>query len=291
MSHEQWGAGLDVKVRGTWNLHHSVSAQALDFFVMFSSTAGTCGNTAQANYAAANTFVDAFAQYRHQYGLPASTLVLGAVEKVGLLSRDPKLVQYCKNNGIYMLKEAEVLDALRRCIRQPFLPSPDASKAQWSIPLVTGLGDTGPPSGLEKHQIWLRDTRFISYFNLQPLSPQADGSALNSQIRELANQIQRDPSILLLPETEVAVAKELAATITQHLPSSQVSEESLTIDSLMAIELRNWLRRNVGVEVPMAEMSKARTVGRLSSLTIEHLKVKHSVGEPSDTPASAAPGA
>lgn len=89
----------------------------------------------------------------------------------------------------------------------------------------------------------------------------------------------------------MAVAKQLAALITQHLPGSQVSEESLTIDSLMAIELRNWLRRNLGLEVAMAEMSKARTVGSLASLTIEHLKVKHNVGESSDAPASVESGA
>lgn len=178
-----------MKVRGTWNLHHSVSAQALDFFVLFSSTAGICGNTAQANYAAANTFVDAFAQHRRQCGLPASSLALGAVEEVGLVSRDPKLVQYFKNNRVYMLKEAEVLDALRRCIQQPCMSSPDASMAQWSVPLVTGHGDTGPAAGLEERQLWLRDTRFISYSNLQSLSAQVDGTAMNSQVREMINQI------------------------------------------------------------------------------------------------------
>ena len=118
MSFEKWVASLSPKVQGAWNLHHSVSTQALDFFVLFSSTAGICGNMGQANYAAANTFLDAFAQYRRQCGLPASVLALGAVADVGVVSREPKLVQYFEANGVYMLSEAEVLGALHRCIQQ-----------------------------------------------------------------------------------------------------------------------------------------------------------------------------
>lgn len=283
MSFEKWVASLSPKVQGAWNLHHSVSTQALDFFVLFSSTAGICGNMGQANYAAANTFLDAFAQYRRQCGLPASVLALGAVADVGVVSRDPKLVQYFEANGVYMLSEAEVLGALHRCIQQSCQFNPDEGQPQWSAPLVTGLGHTKPVLELGGSQLWHQDARFRSYSNLESLSVQAE-SAMNSKLRELINQIERDPSILLLSETEVVLAGEFAACITQHQPGSQVSDNelSLTIDSLMAIEVRNWLRRNLGLEMAMAEISKARTVGSLISLTIERLKAKYNVAESQD---------
>lgn len=56
---------------------------ALDFFVCFSSTASLLGNVAQANYAAANAFLDAFAAYRQAQKLPALTINWSAWSEVG----------------------------------------------------------------------------------------------------------------------------------------------------------------------------------------------------------------
>ncbi|WP_424888923.1 SDR family NAD(P)-dependent oxidoreductase [Streptomyces sp. XH2] len=57
-------AVLDPKVRGVLHLDAATRALALDFFVVFSSVAGVYGNPGQADYAAANAFLDAFAQHR-----------------------------------------------------------------------------------------------------------------------------------------------------------------------------------------------------------------------------------
>ncbi|KAM4058125.1 KR domain-containing protein [Hirsutella rhossiliensis] len=74
MSYDEWTASTAPKVRGTWNLHNaSLSAKTdLDFFTMFSSVSGIVGQAGQANYASGNSFLDAFAQYRNDLGLPAS---------------------------------------------------------------------------------------------------------------------------------------------------------------------------------------------------------------------------
>ncbi|MEV4922760.1 SDR family NAD(P)-dependent oxidoreductase [Streptomyces roseoverticillatus] len=57
-------AVLEPKVRGVLNLDAATRALALDFFVVFSSVAGVYGNPGQADYAAANAFLDAFAHHR-----------------------------------------------------------------------------------------------------------------------------------------------------------------------------------------------------------------------------------
>lgn len=81
MTPDEFRQPIVPKVAGTWNLHQASPEQpkSLDFFTLLSSVSGLVGQLGQANYAAGNTFLDSFAAYRLQQGLPACSINLGPI--------------------------------------------------------------------------------------------------------------------------------------------------------------------------------------------------------------------
>ncbi|KAJ2967316.1 hypothetical protein NQ176_g9719 [Zarea fungicola] len=102
-------------------------------------------------------------------------------------------------------------------------------------------------------------------------------------------QIEENPAILNQPETELVVCREIARLMTGYLGGSgsgagdeEISDEdigNIAIDSLMAIEIKDWVRGNMNLDVSMDQTSRSRTSGELASHTVERLKVKYGLIE------------
>ncbi|TQN67910.1 Highly reducing polyketide synthase gloL [Colletotrichum shisoi] len=161
-----WETATSPKIRGTWNLHRLLPSD-LDFFVLFGSTSGIHGYPGQANYAAANTFLDAFAQYRRRQGLSCSVLDLGGVEDVGYVSRTREVEDAMKKAGSKLLSESDMLRGLQLAMAQS--PSSDAGLESavagpgFGGQVVIGLDCSIPLDDVNSRVVWKQDPRMVLY--------------------------------------------------------------------------------------------------------------------------------
>ncbi|XP_072269507.1 phthioceranic/hydroxyphthioceranic acid synthase-like [Pyxicephalus adspersus] len=106
---------LSPKIDGVVNLHHATINHKLDFFVCYSSVASLVGSSGQANYAAANSFLDIFCQYRRNLGLPAHSINWGALN-IGLLLNKQQVHDILKNKGLLLLNVPEIHANLKKSL-------------------------------------------------------------------------------------------------------------------------------------------------------------------------------
>ncbi|PLB44091.1 KR-domain-containing protein [Aspergillus steynii IBT 23096] len=243
MSFDSWTAATEAKVQGTWNLHHALKDQPLDFFVLLSSIYGVQGNPKQANYAAASTFLDSFVQFRQRQGLPASVIDLGVMQDIGFVSQHPAILENLRRAGARLICENDFFGSLQLAIRassEPAPAPPSLSTSYASIPLDArglGLKVQGTSQGGDNTQD----------------APRDDGDVL----RRLVENAKRDPSAL---DDETAVAQVFASHVVECLKTLLIFGDNsdldlnlglaeLGVDSLIAIELQSWWIQNFAAHV------------------------------------------
>lgn len=117
------------KVLGSWNLHRATSEQPLDWFCLFSSGAALLGSPGQGAYAAANSWVDAFAHWRCAQGLPANAIAWGAWGEVGRATfrAEGGEIMITPDEGAYafemLLRHARTYTGYVPIIGAPWLPA------------------------------------------------------------------------------------------------------------------------------------------------------------------------
>ncbi|WP_218775870.1 SDR family NAD(P)-dependent oxidoreductase, partial [Streptomyces sp. 13-12-16] len=126
LSPERFDGVLRPKVDGAWNLHELTRDLDLDAFVLFSSVVGVLGSPGQANYAAANAFLDALAQQRRTAGLPATSLAWGLWESGMADTLDEQDLARMNRNGLLPMPADQALghfDAALRAEQAVLVPA------------------------------------------------------------------------------------------------------------------------------------------------------------------------
>ncbi|KAI5106307.1 putative polyketide synthase 1 isoform X2 [Silurus meridionalis] len=103
------------KVSGALNLHYATLNCKVDYFVCYSSISSFIGNASQANYAAANSFLDTLCHYRRNAGLAGQSINWGPL-KLGLLFNKANFQKFLEAKGLMTMEVSEIHEALKHCL-------------------------------------------------------------------------------------------------------------------------------------------------------------------------------
>ncbi|KAI1773059.1 putative polyketide synthase [Hypoxylon cercidicola] len=261
MKPEEFREPIHPKVKGTWNLHLVAQEQLtpLDFFTMLSSVSGFAGLMSQTNYAAGNIFQDSFAAYRLQQGLPANTVNLGLVEDVGYFVDHDNLSRRLESAGWSPINEA----LLHRILRASILQQTHGLNPHSTGQLVTGITVPLIPGRTPVDPLH----RFSA---LRPAAGSKEagsgsGASANTKLSLLKNAAKADVD----RATVLAAAVEVMnAAFMRSLGISEALDAlrplaSYGIDSLIAVEIRNYVRAELDVELSALEVVGAKTLESL----------------------------
>lgn len=255
MTHADYTAVTRPKVLGTWNLHNHLPKD-MDFFLMLSSISGIIGNATQAPYAAGSTFLDAFAAYRNKLGLPAVTVDLGVITGVGYLATEEnrELLEGMKRQGFDGTNEARLLALIRSAIANP--------RGQ----IVTGLGAWG--GNEDGSSIAAFELPVFSHFRRRAVKAAGNSGAGGGSGARVRDVLKTAKS---LDEAADRVCSALVDKISSrsNVPVDNISREKpmtdYGIDSLVAVEMRNWIVREMDSTVPILELLANQSLQQLSA--------------------------
>ncbi|MEM6404915.1 MAG: beta-ketoacyl reductase, partial [Cyanobacteria bacterium P01_D01_bin.116] len=205
----------------------------LDFFVSFSSIAAVWGGAGQAHYAAANNFLDGLTHYRRGSGLPSLSIDWGPWSGGGLAGAIE--LKQLKRRGIKALSPQQGISALEQ-LWTSSNPQTTVANVNWS--LFRPIYEIGAQ-------------KLLCEIEVEALATQKSKS--NSELNKFFKRLKA----VSISEREKLLITYLQDEVTQILGmnASQIDMQqplnTMGIDSLTALELKNRLQTDLGVDLPI----------------------------------------
>ncbi|MEV0251132.1 type I polyketide synthase [Nocardia sp. NPDC050712] len=225
------------KVDAAWHLHELTEDSDLAAFLLFSSVSGLVGMAGQANYAAANTYLDALAAHRAARGLPATAQAWGlwdATVGLGGTLREGDIARWARL-GVTPLTPDQGLALFDAAL---------GSAAPLVVPAALHLAALGDA---DETPVLLRELAPRRARRNTTSAPAEDSTG--SWVRELAALPEDDRSADVLALVRSTVATALGYTDPKAIEPERAFTE-LGVDSLAAVELRNQLGALTGLRLP-----------------------------------------
>jgi acyl transferase domain-containing protein/thioesterase domain-containing protein/acyl carrier protein len=238
------------KVTGAWNLHRASTGLPLDHFVMFSSASALVGAAGQANYAAANCFLDALALYRRASGLPALTVDWGALSEVGFVASHARVAEHLTAHGVQSITPAQATEMLGRLL-QSDVTQIAFMHVDWEKFFGTAVGSSPSP-------------RFSEI--IAAPAQRKHGDAGN--IRRMILSAPAAERLALVVERVGESAAKVLRTSLAKLEANRPLKE-MGLDSLMAFELLNRLEVQFGISLPSNDGSTNSSINNLATVVLK----------------------
>ncbi len=247
---------LRPKVVGGWNLHEASSdadlvGEPLDHFVLFSSLSSIFGHAGQASYSAANAALDGLAYHRRARGLPALVVNWGHVGEVGYLAEREELGDRLERQGVLRFSIAQATECLQDLIRSDAIQA-SVLRMDWSRWRGLGLTKDVSPrfANLIRHDTFTSDR------------------ALDTATIRSVDEPQR--------QTQIASLITGKLTLLLGLRPDQIDADrsllELGLDSLMAVELRNWIEGQLKITMPISELMRGASIDRVAKVVSELMR-------------------
>ncbi|MBD2252772.1 type I polyketide synthase [Nostoc parmelioides] len=247
---------MNPKVTGAWNLHQLTQDIPLDYFIMFSSAASLLGSPGQANHVAANTFLDALAQYRRHQGLPALSINWGVWSDIGAAAKR-QVSNQMSSKGIGEITPDQGIDILEFLLTQSSIQV-GVIPINWSELLKQKLSST-----------------FLADFYQSTAN-----TTLENQISQLIQHIQslgiKERISYLRNYLQTEVSQVLGAS-SSHLPDVQLGFFDMGMDSLMMVELRSRLETSLQQTIPSTVLFEHPTIQALAEYIATQLLPQETV--------------
>ncbi|KAF2794878.1 putative polyketide synthase [Melanomma pulvis-pyrius CBS 109.77] len=272
LNYDSWKPAVECKTVGSWNLHH-VLPHGMDFFVILASASGLAGVRGQANYNAGNVYEDAFARHRVSQGEKTVALDLGAMLEDGILAENPHLLKRVMAYGVLAPVTRQNFFGILDFYCNPAMPLLSPVECQIAIGVGVGGGDSLEsfdfgrqpmlrtlPSGIRRQAPAGKEENRYSTSNRDKI---ADSDSLD-QVTDIVGE---------------AIIQKLGKSLADMQDISSIDRhrqlQMYGVDSLLAVELRNWIAKEFKAEIDVFETQGASTLEILSRLVARRSQIKH----------------
>ena len=266
---QQWIDTLRPKVAGSLNLHKHLPTD-LDFFILLSSVCGIVGASGQSNYAFACTYQDILARHKASLGQKAISIDLGIVAGVGYTSERQSIGSFMHSLGMQYISE-EYLHGLLEyyCNKNRVIDS--AQEAQIVVGIMTEKKLR--QKGLVKPRFYSRP--LFSHLSSRTRSvPRQVMQTAETSSKAVTEQPSAPTPTRSLPQGETqamiskAICNRLSETLALSIDDIEPSKplHAYGVDSLVAMEMRNWFREALHVDMVVFDI--------LSNISIDGLAGK-----------------
>ena len=264
MKVEDWNNCIEPKVQGSWNMY-TFLLHNMDFFICLSSRSGIIGSIGQANYAAANTSVDALVRHRVMHGERATSLDLGWMESAGIIAENASLAQSIAGAGTLIpISEPE------------FHPLLDYHCNTAHDPRSTGMYQAvvGPevPATLRAKALqeprWMQSRMFNHLRQVRLAGHQSSSTALETTTNYatmLGATTSLEEATAVVIDALLQKLSRALAIPPEHLDTTKPLH-AYGVDSLLAVELRNFFAKELGADVAVFDITSGSSFDAVSMI-------------------------